>query len=91
LYVGFCKIHTGVTKSIRLLNSHNTLAAIKSLEDVNKVAELRLDLMLDPLVGDMRKASYASEGPQPQQRGYQPGSYQPFCGAWFRGRVFFFL
>jgi hypothetical protein len=44
-YVAFGKVCAGVMEAIRQLKSHDTLAAIKSLEEVARVADLCLDVI----------------------------------------------
>jgi hypothetical protein len=47
-FLAFGKIKSRVVYAIRLLKSHHTLKAIKFLEDVEQIAELRLDVVCCP-------------------------------------------
>jgi hypothetical protein len=44
-FLAFGKVKAGVVDAIRLLKSHDTLKAIKILEEVEQVAELHLDVV----------------------------------------------
>jgi hypothetical protein len=44
-FLAFGKVKAGVVDAIHLLKSHDTLKAIKILEEVEQVAELRLDVV----------------------------------------------
>ena len=44
-FIAFGKVKAGVADAIRLLKSHETLPAIKLLEEVERVADLRIDVI----------------------------------------------